>query len=151
MESGFLKYRVKFLILSLLAIKPSHGYELSKSIEEITLGEVKGGPGTIYPVLHDLVKDGLVAEETVVEKGRAKRIYSLTRRGAELLASQLEAFNAIMTNILSITSEASRALANMISPGEARCPPRELVERLTRLRRVIDTYIEALSESLKNC
>jgi PadR family transcriptional regulator, regulatory protein PadR len=45
------------------------------------------GPGTIYPLLHRLEADGLLACRATVVGGKARKYYALTRRGqAELNA-----------------------------------------------------------------
>ena len=69
---GFLKIR----ILLLLAKKPSHGYELIKKIQKET-GFWKPSPGTLYPLLHSLLKERLVKEKTVGKR----KVYSLTEKG----------------------------------------------------------------------
>ncbi|GAB6148630.1 hypothetical protein JCM10135_11720 [Stetteria hydrogenophila] len=52
------RLRLRFMILTLLAVKPSHGYELSKTIEEITLGNVKASPGSLYPLAPRALRGG---------------------------------------------------------------------------------------------
>jgi DNA-binding PadR family transcriptional regulator len=40
------------------------------------------GPGTLYPLLHRLESDGLLASETCVEAGKSRKYYVITRKGA---------------------------------------------------------------------
>lgn len=39
------------------------------------------GPGTLYPLLHRLEEDGLLASETDVVDGKARKYYVATRKG----------------------------------------------------------------------
>ena len=142
--------RVSFLILTLLAIKPSHGYELLKTIEKITMGTLKPGPGTVYPLLRSLKEQGLVEEETVVEGGRARRVYRLTRRGWEELRAQLEVFKAVTLNILNLVEAAWSAIPRSIREGES-CPSEDFVSRLEALRDAVNVYIERVREALNSC
>jgi DNA-binding PadR family transcriptional regulator len=43
------------------------------------------GPGTLYPLLHRLEEDGLLASETTVVDGRARKYYAITRKGLQAL------------------------------------------------------------------
>lgn len=48
-----------------------HGYEL--------------GPGTLYPLLHRLETDGLLRSEVEVVRGKQRRYYTATPKGAKAL------------------------------------------------------------------
>lgn len=43
------------------------------------------GPGTLYPLLHRLRDDGLLALETEVIDGRQRKYYTITRKGRTVL------------------------------------------------------------------
>jgi DNA-binding PadR family transcriptional regulator len=71
---GFLRYRV----LQLLKERPMSGSELTSEIEKETGGRWKPKPGSMYPLLKHLLKDGLTTELSV--EGGIKR-YELTEEG----------------------------------------------------------------------
>lgn len=48
-----------------------HGYRLS--------------PGTLYPILHALEASGYLRRAVRIEHGRQRKVYTLTRRGGEML------------------------------------------------------------------
>ena len=52
---------LKWVILQLIADKPSHGYELIKTIEERLGGAYSPSPGVIYPTLTLLEDLGYIA------------------------------------------------------------------------------------------
>lgn len=49
----------------------NHGYDVS--------------PGTIYPILHNLEKSGLLEIEKKVVEGKSRKYYTTTMNGSELL------------------------------------------------------------------
>lgn len=48
-----------------------HGYSLS--------------PGTLYPILHEMEKDGLLNSKKVVVGGKVRKVYRITEKGMEVL------------------------------------------------------------------
>lgn len=71
---------LKMLILESLNQKPMHAYEIIKSIERKFNGIYKPSPGSIYPVLKQLLSAGLI----VIEEKDNKKIYSITEEGKDL-------------------------------------------------------------------
>lgn len=49
----------------------NHGYTLS--------------PGTLYPTLHRMERDGLLVSEQIVVEGRSRRVYRTTAAGVQAL------------------------------------------------------------------
>jgi len=74
---------LRLVILSLIAEKPSHGYELIKGIEERAGGAYSPSPGVIYPTLTLLEETGHV---TVSASDGAKKLYAVTDEGRAFLA-----------------------------------------------------------------
>lgn len=68
---------VRVAILSLLAEKPMHGYQLIQQIEERSGGAWKPSPGSVYPTLQLLTDEGVVE----VEEADGRKTYSLTEAG----------------------------------------------------------------------
>jgi DNA-binding PadR family transcriptional regulator len=78
---GFLRQKT----LELLGEKPMSGSEIADEIHRRTLGQWKPGPGSIYPLLAWLQKNGYAVPAE--EKGGLKR-YTLTGAGRKLLEEQ---------------------------------------------------------------
>ncbi len=78
-EQGDLRY----VVLKLLAEKPSHGYEIIKAVEERFGGAYAPSPGIVYPTLTLLEEQGLIA---VVETEGPRKLYGLTDEGRAELA-----------------------------------------------------------------
>jgi len=80
-----------FLILTALAAQPLHGYGVIQSVTELSAGDVKLRPGTLYGALDRLAEQGLIEvdrEEAV--DGRLRRYYRLSDSGASALAAQVD-------------------------------------------------------------
>ena len=74
------------LVLAALARAEAHGYDLVRTIEEMTGGEVVPDAGGIYRVLRRLEADGVVASEWQEgDSGPQRRSYRLTAEGHALL------------------------------------------------------------------
>lgn len=78
-----------FLVLTALAEGTRHGYAILSDVEEISGGQVRLRPGTLYAALDRLRSDGLIAvdREEIVD-GRLRRYYRLTPSGAERLRTE---------------------------------------------------------------
>ena len=72
---------LKYMILSLLADKPMHGYEVMRALEEESGGCYTASPGSIYPTLQWLEDMGYV----VSEEREEKKVYSITEAGRMFL------------------------------------------------------------------
>ena len=86
---------LRFVILKLLAEKPSHGYELIKSIQERLGGSYAPSPGVIYPMLTMLEEMG---QATVTAEG-ARKLYAITEAGQQSLAENEKTVEAIFARM----------------------------------------------------
>jgi PadR family transcriptional regulator, regulatory protein PadR len=76
------------LVLAILAEGESYGYAIIKRVGELSRGHVQWTDGMLYPVLHRLERNGLVAAKWgSSESGRRRKYYRLTKEGR----AQLEA------------------------------------------------------------
>lgn len=75
---------LRFVVLKLIADKPSHGYELIKAIETAAGGAYTPSPGVVYPTLTLLEEMGYV---TASDAGGGKKLYTITPEGEAFLAS----------------------------------------------------------------
>jgi len=73
------------LLLSILADGPAHGYAIIESLRTRSEGTFDPPEGTIYPALHRLENQGLLASSWSEDSGRCKRIYQLTPKGQQAL------------------------------------------------------------------
>jgi DNA-binding PadR family transcriptional regulator len=70
---------VRAAVLTLLAEKPMHGYQIIQEIEERSGGAWKPSPGSVYPTLQLLADEGLIA----AKEAGGRKTYSLTAEGTK--------------------------------------------------------------------
>ncbi len=87
---------LRILLLALIADKPSHGYDLIRTIEAKFGGEYSPSPGTIYPTLTLLEEQELVVGEAAPG---GKKSYSATLAGRQFLAENADQVKALMARI----------------------------------------------------
>ncbi|PHY19237.1 PadR family transcriptional regulator [Caulobacter sp. BP25] len=75
---------LRFVVLKLIADKPSHGYELIKAIETAAGGAYSPSPGVVYPTLTLLEEMGYVIAS---DAGGGKKLYTITPEGEAFLQS----------------------------------------------------------------
>ncbi|MDD4866653.1 MAG: PadR family transcriptional regulator [Mycobacterium sp.] len=69
---------VRSAILTLLAERPMHGYEMIQQIGERSNGIWQPSPGSVYPTLQLLADEGLISAS---ETDRSKKLFELTDEG----------------------------------------------------------------------
>lgn len=68
----------------MLSSRQETGYSIMRTIDEKTEGAWRPGPGTVYPLLRSLVKEGLLEKAGAGETGSTVR-YSVTKKGRQEL------------------------------------------------------------------
>jgi PadR family transcriptional regulator PadR len=86
MKAETLKGHLDVLVLASLRDGPAHGYAVIDALERRSAGALVLAEGTVYPVLHRLEAEGLLASTWTVAAGRRRRVYRLTRRGRAALS-----------------------------------------------------------------
>jgi DNA-binding PadR family transcriptional regulator len=74
-----------------LSLKPRHGYEIMKQVNEDSLGKINLGPGSLYTAIKQLSEDALVEE--VPGENERRRYYRLTQKGLDRLNAELQYFD----------------------------------------------------------
>ena len=98
------KGSAELLILSLVEVRPRHGYEISKLIEARSDGVLKFNVASLYPLLYRLEKRGWIKGRWVEKAGqRRRRYYKLTREGRKVLAAQRSGWEEFVAAINRIT------------------------------------------------
>ncbi|MEO6532907.1 MAG: PadR family transcriptional regulator [Pseudolysinimonas sp.] len=97
---------LRLYLLSLLAERPMHGYELIQALSDRFGGTYVPSAGTIYPRLGKLEEEGLVTKES---DGR-KTVYAITDAGRRELAERGSELDGIEDEL----SDSVRRLANEV-------------------------------------
>ena len=77
--------RLELLILAVLGSAPAHGYRVIEELRRRSAGTFDLPEGSVYPALHRLERDGLLAGEWSTATRRRRRVYRLTRKGRSAL------------------------------------------------------------------
>ncbi len=87
---------LRLVLLNILKDNASHGYELIKAVEALTLGNYTPSPGVIYPSLDLLQDQGLI---TVQEEDGGRKKIAITVDGARTLKENREQLEQIQARI----------------------------------------------------
>jgi PadR family transcriptional regulator, regulatory protein PadR len=90
MKAEALKGHLDGLILAIVAAGPAHGYAVIDALKRRSGGVFDLPEGTVYPALHRLEAEGLLASAWEIAGGRRRRVYKLTRRGRTALGERRE-------------------------------------------------------------
>ena len=70
------------LILKTLALEPLHGFGITLRLEQMSRGVFRVNPGTLFPALKRLERDGLIAGAwRTTENNRRAKYYALSTAG----------------------------------------------------------------------
>jgi DNA-binding PadR family transcriptional regulator len=94
---------LRFILLSMIATKPAHGYDLIKALEERMGGGYSPSPGAIYPTLTMLEEQSFA--RITAEDG--KKLYQATAEGEAFLKANQASLDAIQARIDGIARERS--------------------------------------------
>jgi PadR family transcriptional regulator, regulatory protein PadR len=98
------KGSAELIILSMIELRPRHGYEIGKLIETRSGGQVKFHVASLYPLLYRLEERGWLQGRWVEKPGqRRRRFYGLTAEGRRVLSRQRETWKAFVHAMSLIT------------------------------------------------
>jgi transcriptional regulator len=95
------------MILKTVALEPLHGVAIVDRLAQITGGIFQVQAGSLFPALHRLEAEDLIAGEWSVADGRRIKSYALTAAGRRLLTAetkQWERIAAAITQVLRTSS-----------------------------------------------
>lgn len=99
----------ELLLLRLLDDQDMYGYELVRSIRRATGEAISLGEGVIYPVLHNLERNGALKSRRKPVGGRTRVYYSLTAEGRDRLAVLRSDWRRIQGGVSSALENPGRA------------------------------------------
>jgi DNA-binding PadR family transcriptional regulator len=102
---------LRWVLLGLIAEKPSHGYELIKAIEERLGGAYSPSPGVVYPTLTLLEDMGLIA---ATQSEGARKAFAITEEGRAALETNKATVEAIFQKMAQLAERAGGGPAPQI-------------------------------------
>ena len=99
----------ELLLLRLLDQQEMYGYELVRSIRQVTDDAISLGEGVIYPVLHSLERNGSLKSKRKAVGGRTRVYYSVTRKGQDRLGKLRDDWSRIQGGVATALDGAANA------------------------------------------
>lgn len=85
-----------------------YGYQMNKRVGELSHGKYQLTEGALYPLLHKMVKNGLLIAEVEKVNGRPRKYYRITESGRAAATSRREEFRNFlltMSHILDLKTD----------------------------------------------
>ena len=86
--------RAEFYVLLALLQSPRHGYGIMQDVEELSAGQLRLGPGTLYTAIKRLLVAGFIAE--CEADGERRRCYRLTRKGKTVAVDEAQRLSTLV-------------------------------------------------------
>jgi DNA-binding PadR family transcriptional regulator len=111
MTGEAIKGHLDAMLLAVVADEPLHGYAVVERLRDRSGGHFELAEGTVYPALHRLESDGLLASRWSSVGGRRRREYTLTRRGRRSLGERRDEWRAFSGAVQRVLTGPSGAAA----------------------------------------
>lgn len=90
-------------VLGLLEQREMYGYELVEALSQRSEGVLTMGQSTLYPLLYNLERKGLVRGIwREAQSGRKRKYYRITRKGKSRLRAQQKQWKSLMGAMTSL-------------------------------------------------
>lgn len=101
---GLMAASTKPMILSIIGLQKSYGYEIIKRVKQLSGGSLNWQDGMLYPVLHKLEKEGLITSEWIITDDNKKRrkYYSITKEGKAAILVEKHAWMGVHNILTSL-------------------------------------------------
>ena len=107
-RSDLLQGTLDLLILKALALGPMHGWGVSLRIQQLSSDVLRVTQGSLYPALHRLEVQRLVASEMgTSENNRQARFYHLTAVGRKHLVAETESWDRLSLAVARVLQAAA--------------------------------------------
>jgi DNA-binding PadR family transcriptional regulator len=114
------------LLLGVLGRGPRHGYAVIADLRDRTEGALDLSEGTVYPALHRLQDNGLLASDWQDVAGRRRRIYRLTEQGTRALSAEAARWRSFTSSVEAVlrvrpvgpTTPTARGVRSPRRPGD---------------------------------
>lgn len=87
---------IRLHILHHASVEPIFGLDM---IRELEAHGYSLSPGTLYPILHGLERDGFLESQKQVVEGKTRRYYHATKTGKAMLAKAMSQVRELMDEI----------------------------------------------------
>jgi len=93
---------VDMLILEVISAGPSYGYQIAQTVLDRSRGYFEIAEGSLYPALHRLERQKLLAAHWQEADGRERKYYKLTPAGRNALAARKKEWSAFARGVAGV-------------------------------------------------
>lgn len=97
MEREFFLGFIKIHILYHASKEPIFGVGI---VEELSRHGYYLSPGTLYPTLHRLAKEGYLKQDSKLVRGKVRKYYTITKSGLEVLKQARDKISVLVDEVL---------------------------------------------------
>ena len=95
-----LKGTLKPIVLKLLSDNERmYGYEIVQAVKQLSDGKILVKEGSLYPLLHSLVKEKALETEPVMIGKRVRKYYRLSKKGKKITIESLAEIHGFLETI----------------------------------------------------
>lgn len=95
-------FNIDMLVLSLLKVNDCYGYELVKKIKEVSNNTLDIKEGTLYPVVHNLLKKEYISSHDEIVNRKIRVYYHIEPSGKEYLEKTIIDFKKHIKGVFNI-------------------------------------------------
>jgi PadR family transcriptional regulator PadR len=99
MDYKLLTGTLDMLVLEVVSDGPTYGYEITQTVLSRSQGSFELKEGSLYPALHRLERQKLLAASWSEHDGRRRKYYRLTSSGAKALAARRDEWKQFSTAV----------------------------------------------------
>lgn len=107
-ENQVFKDHLSMVVLSILKTRRMYGYELAQAVKLRSTGLLELREGVLYPLLHRMVKQGLVVSEWGdSQSGPRRRYYQITAKGRksqQSMVDEWQRFSGVIDQLVGVQS-----------------------------------------------
>ena len=111
LDKGLMAGSSTMLVLTLLESGDMYGYQMIEELSRRSNQVFQMQEGTLYPILHTLVKGKHLSSYEQAPTGRMRKYYKLTRKGRELLTEKKTEWEKFHRGVEDVLSGGANALA----------------------------------------
>lgn len=97
-------FNIDMLVLSILKVEDCYGYEIIKKMSLISNEAFTIREGTLYPIMHVLLKKGYISSYDVIVGKKIRVYYHIEDDGIEYLKTTIVDFKKLIQGVFDIIS-----------------------------------------------
>lgn len=81
-----------------------YGYQMTQRAKELSNESLVMTEGALYPTLHKMEEEGILTTSTEIVNGRARKYYTITKKGKNVLDEKLNELKAFIENMQNLVN-----------------------------------------------